>query len=152
MAVTVSVRRAGEGDHAFLVAGNVALARESEGLALDEAVVRRGVAACLADPAKGFYLVAEDDAGQRLGQLMVTTEWSDWRDGVFFWIQSVYVIGDARRRGVYAALHNEVIRLSEAAGNVVGVRLYVHRDNVGAMATYRRMGMSESHYALYEAG
>lgn len=148
--MAVSVRSAGEGDHAFLVAGNLALARESEGLVLDEDTVRRGVAACLADPQKGFYLIAEDETGARVGQLMVTSEWSDWRAGVFLWIQSVYVVSDARRRGVYSALHRELMRLATAAKDVVGVRLYVDRDNLGAQATYRAMGMSESHYALYE--
>src|SRR6185369_14223969 len=100
------IRRAEPRDLAALVAGNAAMALETEGRRLDPARLERGVRALLADPAKGFYLVAEE-AGNVVGQLMITTEWSDWRDGVFWWIQSVHVVPSHRRRGVYRRLHRE---------------------------------------------
>ncbi len=140
------VRDATEGDLAFLVAGNLALALESEGLELDEATVRSGVAAGLAGRAR--YRIAELE-GEAVGQLMLTDEWSDWRNGPVWWIQSVFVLPRARRRGVYRALHASV-RAEAAAAGVVGVRLYVDQRNTSAIATYRALGMDDGHYALFE--
>jgi len=148
----VRVRRAGPGDAGRLRDGNVAMALETEGLALEPWRVLAGVEAVLRDPAKGFYLVATDSAGAALGQLLVTYEWSDWRAGVLFWIQSVYVWPEARRRGVYRALHAAVLEEARGRGaeRVAGIRLYVHRDNAGAQAVYRAMGMEETAYRVFE--
>ena len=104
---TINIRRATLSDFAFIVESNVAMAWETEELALNDAVVRAGVGAVLADSSLGFYLVAEID-GNHAGQLMVTYEWSDWRNGLWWWIQSVYVRPEYRRRGVYTALHRHV--------------------------------------------
>ncbi|MCC6623639.1 MAG: GNAT family N-acetyltransferase [Deltaproteobacteria bacterium] len=128
--------------------GNVAMAHETEAVALDPARVLRGVDAVLADPAKGFYLVAELD-GAYAGQLMVTYEWSDWRDGTQWWIQSVWVPPEHRRRGVYRALHEAVVTRARAAG-AVGVRLYVADTNARAMATYAALGMEDAGYRVFE--
>lgn len=130
--------------------GNVAMAAETEALALDPERVLRGVEAVLRDPGKGFYLVAYDaESGAVAGQLMVTYEWSDWRDGMQWWIQSVHVVPAWRRRGVYRALHEAVVARARAAG-AVGVRLYVAGENVGAQRTYVALGMTETHYRLFE--
>ncbi|MBL9023376.1 MAG: GNAT family N-acetyltransferase [Myxococcales bacterium] len=135
---------------ASIVAGNQALAWETEQKVLDAARLERGVLAVLRDPAKGFYLVAVDEAGEVVGQLMVTYEWSDWRDGTFWWIQSVYVVPPARRRGVYRALYQRALEMAKADNGVCGVRLYVERKNTPAQATYEALGMMRAHYEMFE--
>jgi ribosomal protein S18 acetylase RimI-like enzyme len=146
----VVVRKARPSDHATLVRFNCALARESEGLALDRDVVARGVAAALADPARGEYRVAEV-RGAIAGALLLTREWSDWRDGWIVWIQSVYVEPAHRRTGVYRALHRAVERELAEQGGCVALRLYVDRRNTSAQATYARLGMRPSGYVVFEA-
>jgi len=128
--------------------GNRAMALETEQLDLDPVRLLRGVEAVLADPTKGFYLVA-DSAGDVVGQLMITYEWSDWRAGTCWWIQSVHVIPAARRQGVYRALHAEALRRAKAAG-AVAVRLYVIASNRSAQATYTSLGMHDSGYRVFE--
>ena len=128
-----------------------AMAAETEDKPLDPAVVRAGVRGLLDRPEHGFYLVAQrGDAAA--GSLMVTPEWSDWRGGFFWWIQSVYVDPDHRRTGVYRALHEAVRAQAAAHGEVIGIRLYVERENDGARAVYARLGMEETPYRLYEEG
>ena len=146
----LDVRDARASDAEVLVAFNAAMARETEALELDLARLRSGVAAALSDSGKGRYLLAELD-GRAAGCLLITREWSDWRNGWVWWIQSVYVAPDARRRGVYTALHRAVLDRARASGDVVGVRLYVDRDNRRAQATYQKLGMKEARYLLYEA-
>ena len=146
----IRIRRALPADAGFIVASNAAMALESEGRELDAAALGLGVGAVLGDDALGFYLVAEVD-GRLAGQLMVTFEWSDWRNGMFWWIQSVYVRPEFRRRGVYRALHRYVSEAARAAGNVCGLRLYVEVDNATAQAVYREMGMSQTRYYMYES-
>jgi ribosomal protein S18 acetylase RimI-like enzyme len=103
----------------------------------------------IAQPALGFYLVAEMQ-GEVVGCLMVTTEWSDWRNGRFWWIQSVYVPAAWRRRGVFRALYGHVTSAAAREPDVCGVRLYVERENAVAQSTYRSLGMSETDYLLFE--
>jgi len=136
-------------DVAHLVEFNRAMAAESEDKGLDVPVLERGVRYLLDHPDEGFYLIAER-SGTAVGTLMVTYEWSDWRNGRFWWIQSVYVIPSERRRGVYRALHQHVRERARRDPQACGLRLYVERENVGAMATYRAMGMTETRYRLYE--
>jgi GNAT superfamily N-acetyltransferase len=143
------VRPAVAADLALLVAFNAAMARETEGRALDEARLRRGVEHALSDPARGRYLVAES-GGAVVGALLLTREWSDWRDGWFWWIQSVYVAPHARGQGVYAALHRHVESEARGTAGVCGLRLYVDRDNEGAQCVYEALGMSRSDYLFYE--
>lgn len=147
--MTLLVRPAREGDAATVTRFNVAMALETEHLALDPERAGRGVRALLADAQKGLYFVAERD-GATVGQLMVTYEWSDWRNAFWWWIQSVWVEPQARRTGVYRALYAHVLEAARAAG-CCGVRLYVERDNRRAMATYRALGMSPSKYEFFEA-
>ena len=125
------------------------MAQETEGLALDDARTLAGVRAVLADEKRGFYLVAERE-GAVVGQLMITTEWSDWRNAWFWWIQSVYVLPAHRRTGVFRALHDEVLRQVAARDDVCGVRLYVEKDNTRAQQTYQDLGMAQTDYLLFE--
>lgn len=145
---TPTIRSAHSGDLDALVAFNAAMAQETEHKTLDPAVLRAGTAAVLADPARGFYLVAECD-GAVAGCLMVTHEWSDWRNGDWWWIQSVYVDPAFRRRGVYRALHAETERRARATPEVIGLRLYVERANHRAQTTYAALGMSAASYHIY---
>lgn len=131
-----------------LVGNNVTMAMESEHLALDAAVVRRGVQRLLLDPKRGRYVVAVDGNDVVVGQLMLTVEWSDWRDGWWWWIQSVYVGAVWRRRGVYRALHEHVFAEVNARADVCGLRLYVEPDNVAARAVYAQLGMTESYRVM----
>ncbi len=146
---TFSVRRAAAGDVGALVEFNLAMARETEAKELAPEVLRAGVRRFIERPQYGFYVVAED-AREAVGSLMVTYEWSDWRDGLFWWIQSVYVRPSHRRRGVYRRLYEHVKRLAAAAPDVRGFRLYVEKENRAAQETYERLGMSETHYKMYE--
>jgi ribosomal protein S18 acetylase RimI-like enzyme len=138
------IRDAAPADLQTLVDFNAAMAMETENKQLDRAVLTKGVARLLGDRALGRYFVAVDDNDSILGQLMITTEWSDWRNGPFFWIQSVYVRPDARRHGVYRALHEHVVKVAKEAG-AVGVRLYVEPHNTRAIATYTRLGMKKTY-------
>ena len=144
-----TVRAAVPADLDALVRFNAAMAQETEGKRLDPARLREGVAAALADPARGRYLVAEQ-GGRVAGALLLTREWSDWRNGWFWWIQSVYVRPEDRGRGVYRALHASVLAEARADAGVCGVRLYVDQDNRAAQATYAAVGMQRTHYLFYE--
>jgi len=147
--MSITIRPASADDADFLARGNAAMALETEHKRLDPAVVSAGVRAALADPAKGLYFIAERD-GQRVGQLMYTYEWSDWRNGMFWWIQSVYVLPEARRGGVFRALFRQVEQLAERDPSVCGIRLYVERENTRAQATYRHCGMHDAGYVVME--
>jgi ribosomal protein S18 acetylase RimI-like enzyme len=145
----VTIRQACPEDATIIVEFNRRLAEESEGKTLDPALLRPGVAAALADPLKASYFLACD--GDRvLGQMMITLEWSDWRNGWFWWIQSVYVRPEARRRGVFRALFEHVQQAARDDPNVIGLRLYVEHENHPAQATYRRMGMATTGYLVLE--
>lgn len=132
-----------------LVRMNQLLAEETEGRGLDPVTIRAGVAAVLADERKGAYWVARR-AGVVVGQALVTTEWSDWRDGWFWWLQSVYVERGARRQGVFRALYREITRAARARGDVRGVRLYVERHNEAAQRTYRALEFVVTDYVVME--
>jgi len=148
--VTYRIRRGLLADADLLTHFNHAMARESEDKPLDLARLKAGITALLNHPADGYYLIAECDRGEAAGALMLTFEWSDWRNGRFWWIQSVYVRPEFRRTGVYRALHAHVRDAAHADPTACGLRLYVERENTGAQATYRAMGMVETHYRLYE--
>jgi ribosomal protein S18 acetylase RimI-like enzyme len=145
----VQVRLAAIEDAEFLVSGNARMALETEDLSLDLERLRRGVRAVFDDPARGFYLIAEA-SGAPVGQMMITYEWSDWRDGVFWWIQSVYTLPESRRRGVFRALYSYAEALARRQDRVCGLRLYVESHNGRAQETYRRCGMRETGYRMFE--
>ena len=146
----MTVRAAVLTDVEFLVDGNARMAMETESLELDRARLRAGVEAVFADAGRGFYLIAEVE-GERAGQMMITYEWSDWRNGVFWWIQSVYTVPELRGRGAFKALYGAVEAMARERGGVCGLRLYVEAHNETAQATYRRCGMSETVYRMFEA-
>ena len=143
------IRVATPDDAATLVEFNVAMARETESKQLLPEVIGAGVRALLANPACGFYVVAEED-GRLVGSLMITKEWSDWRNGDFWWIQSVYVRPEARRRGVFRSLYRHVQALAAADPGVCGFRLYVERENAAAQETYGALGMKPTRYLVFE--
>ncbi len=145
----VVIRPATPADVPTIVEFNRRLAAETEDKVLDPAVLTRGVQATLTDPHKGPYYLA-DEGGQILGQLQITFEWSDWRDGWMWWIQGVYVRADARRRGVFRALFEHVHRQARADPQVVALRLYVESENHRAQETYARLGMSRTGYLVFE--
>lgn len=131
-----------------LVAGNLAMARETEDLELDAARLESGIRALLDGRQPGAYYVIEDDRGV-VAQLMVTYEWSDWRDATVWWIQSVYVWPDARGHGLYRTLYHEVLERARVAG-AAGVRLYVDARNQAAQTVYTKLGMDGDHYRVFE--
>ena len=128
---------------------NAAMAKETEGKELDIKLLRRGVEAALTRSDLGFYLVAEH-TGRPAGQLLITYEWSDWRNAFFWWIQSVYVSPEYRRMGVYKALHVYAAVEARRQGNVCGLRLYVDKDNRIAKGAYASLRMRQTHYDMYE--
>lgn len=146
---SVSIRAATKADVDRLVEFQKAMAAETEDKGLDPNRLRAGIEYLIDHPEEGFYLIAERD-GESAGSLMVTFEWSDWRNGRFWWIQSVYVDVAHRRQGVYSALHAAIRRRASDDLAGCGIRLYVEVENVNAQATYRQLGMAETRYRLYE--
>lgn len=144
-----SIRRATLSDLNTLVAFNAAMAEETEDKMLDEETLRSGIRALLRDEQKGRYWVAEHNHHVS-GALMCTTEWSDWRNGAFWWIQSVYVRPDMRRQGIFTALYEHVRAAAEDAPGACGLRLYVERENATAQSTYEALGMARTAYQMYE--
>ncbi len=147
--MTISVRPARADDAELVAELNARLAADTEDLSLDRARLLAGVRAVLEDPGKGFYTMAER-AGSVVGQLLITREWSDWRNGDFWWIQSVFVVPEARGAGVFRALYEHVDRLARERGDVCGLRLYVERHNESAQRTYERLGMQRTVYDMFE--
>ena len=145
----IHVRLADPADQARLVEFTRAMARETENLELLPDVIAAGVRNVFQHPAYGFYLVAEVE-GEIVGGLMVTTEWSDWRNGLFWWIQSVYVVPTHRRQGVYKRMYDLVGQLAAAHPHVCGFRLYVEKSNHDAQAAYRAIGMEEKPYVMFQ--
>jgi ribosomal protein S18 acetylase RimI-like enzyme len=142
------VRQASSADLDVLVAGNLALAEESERVQLDADTLREGIRAILESRAPGRYSVAEID-GRVVGQLLITFEWSDWRNRMVWWIQSVYVVPDSRGRGILRMLYDVARREARASG-AGGLRLYVDTTNTRAQAVYRALGMTGDHYRVFE--
>lgn len=147
--MSIEVRPARSADLAVIVDYNMRLASETETKTLDHETLARGVAAVLEEPARGRYFVAERD-GAVVGQLLITYEWSDWRNGTFWWLQSVYVAAAERRRGVFSALYSEVLDAARRDGGVCGLRLYVEQANRNAERTYRARGFDSTPYRVME--
>ena len=150
----IRVRPGGEADADTIAAFNRAMALETEERDIPHERLAAGVRGMLSRPQYGFYGVAEVD-GEVAGCLMVTYEWSDWRNGLFWWIQSVYVSDRFRRRGVYRALYDwvrEEARRASAEGDerCCGFRLYVEKDNHAAQRTYHALGMRVCDYLMFE--
>jgi GNAT superfamily N-acetyltransferase len=149
MSDAVTIRAAEPNDANTLVQFNIAMAWETERKRLDPATVVRGVRTVLANASHGFYVVAIV-AGETAGSLLVTYEWSDWRCGRFWWIQSVYVQPECRRMGVFKELYEFIREQASRNPDVCGLRLYVEQSNHTAQNTYTRIGLEETPYRLYE--
>ncbi|MDQ2747906.1 MAG: GNAT family N-acetyltransferase [Acidobacteriota bacterium] len=145
----MEIRIANSADAASLIDFNQAMALETEGKSLNSETLRKGVGAIFDDEKKGFYVVAESE-NEIVGGLMITFEWSDWRDQWFWWIQSVYILPKFRGRKIYCLLYEFVKRKAVEHGDVCGFRLYVERENINAQKVYEKMGMSSSHYLMFE--
>ncbi|HNY41011.1 MAG TPA: GNAT family N-acetyltransferase [Bryobacteraceae bacterium] len=145
----ITVRPATAADAEFLVRGNASMALETEGISLDLDRLRDGVHSLFEKPDRGIYYVAEF-GGRRAGQMMITYEWSDWRNGDFWWIQSVWVEKESRGLGVFTAMYRFVENLARTNSNVAGLRLYVEHENRRAQATYSKVGMSRTVYEMFE--
>jgi len=145
----MKIRKARITDTEIIADYNFRLALETEERRLNVRRVRQGVRALLRDPKKGVYFVAEEKA-KVIGQILITLEWSDWRNGNFWWIQSVYVAKEFRQRGVFRALYAHVHKLARSTRNVCGLRLYVDEQNHRAQEAYERLGMNESNYKFFE--
>ena len=143
------IRRALAQDAAELAEFNINTASETEPFELIPEVVAAGVRTMIENPQMGFYLVVELDNGIQ-ASLMITTEWSDWRNGMFWWIQSVYVRPAYRRQGLYRELYARIKELAEQEPNVCGFRLYVEKENIKAQKAYQALGMSETDYKMFE--
>jgi len=144
----MNIRLAGREDAYHFVEFNKAMALETEGKALDVPIVEAAVNAVVEDPSKGFYIVAEDE-GEIVGGLMITYEWSDWRNAWWWWIQSVFIRPEARGRKIYSLLYDDVKRRAKEAGSVYGIRLYVEYENEHASRVYEKVGMKREHYHMY---
>lgn len=147
--MSITIRTATRDDIAHIAQWNVSMALETERKVLEPDVIERGVTAVFDEPRRGFYLVAER-AGEPAGCLLITYEWSDWRAGDFWWIQSVYVVESARREGVFRQLYEDAKQRAKQSG-AVGLRLYVETENERAQRTYAGLGMERCHYFMYEA-
>jgi GNAT superfamily N-acetyltransferase len=143
------VRKAVLADAATLAEFNRHLAWETERMKLSAETVTQGVENLLRNPERGFYLVAEENK-ELAGCLMITFEWSDWRNANFWWVQSAYVREMSRRKGIYRKLYEQACELARESGDVCGIRLYVEKENLVAQQTYARLGMSESCYKIFE--
>ncbi len=149
--MAVIVRDAQLHDLAAIVEFNARLALETEHKTLDREVLTRGVSRALAEPGRLRYWVAADsEAAQVVGQVGSTREWSDWRDGWVWWLQSVYVEASSRGQGVFRALHGHVRNLARSDPNVIGLRLYVETSNHRAQDAYRALGLATGGYDVYE--
>lgn len=149
----LTVRPAERGDLETIVSFSAAMAWETEGRRLDQVLLKQGTEAIMEAPDRGLFFVAGLDHGgahELVGQLMITYEWSDWRNASFWWIQSVYVAPTWRRLGIYRRMHETVLTRARASGTVCGVRLYVDQHNDVAQKVYERVGLSPSPYRVYE--
>ncbi len=145
----IEIRKGRLSDLERIVELQLRMAQETEGLGLDRDVVSKGVRGVFQEPARGSYWVAEEK-GELLGMLLAIPEWSDWRNGTVLWIHSLYVIGQASRRGVFKKLYLNLKKQVEQSPELMGLRLYVDKTNKPAQEVYEKLGMSKEHYELYE--
>ena len=148
-AEAISVRPACRDDVSLMARWAEAMALETEDKQLKPDMLRRGIQIAVDDPTRGLYFIA-DIAGEPVGTLMLTYEWSDWRCSWWWWIQSVYIVPAHRRKGVYRALYAHVLAMAKAREDVRGLRLYVERENSNAQRTYEFLGMLDAGYRMYE--
>ena len=143
------IRSASPDDISDIAQFNIAMAQETEERQLDPETIQSGVSGVIQNHAHGFYLIAERDQ-VAVGSLLITFEWSDWRNGTLWWIQSVYVKPEHRRTGIFKALYDAVISRAHDTENVRGIRLYVEQENLGAQSVYQKLLMQKTPYQMYE--
>tara|TARA_B100001287_G_scaffold256670_1_gene241700 strand:- start:272 stop:727 length:456 start_codon:yes stop_codon:yes gene_type:complete len=143
------IRKGEKKDIDVIAKYNIAMALETENKILDDETITNGVSSIIKDKSKGQYWVMEIDS-ILVGQLMVTYEWSDWRNGMMWWIQSVYVEPHYRRRGVYSSLYNNLVKMAKLDSSCCGIRLYVEKENYKAQDTYKSLGMKNAGYEIME--
>jgi len=144
----ITIRKATSDDAPAIVSFQKAMAMETEGMELDSDVVTEGVMALFDNTGKGQYFVAEEQ-DTVVASLMITYEWSDWRNANIWWFQSVYVIPGYRRKGVFRMMYDHVKKEGMEQG-IAGLRLYVESENIRAQKTYEAMGMNGQHYRMFE--
>ena len=147
--IKITIREATREDTENIVRFQEGMALETEGKVLDQVLLRDGITAIFDSSQKGFYIVAEVGSVV-VGSLLITYEWSDWRNATFWWIQSVFVDANWRRNGVYRSMYDYVVNVAKSRKDICGIRLYVERTNTIAQETYKDLGMTHSHYDLYE--
>lgn len=145
----LQIRLSNEIDYQQIVAFQLAMAKETEGIELDKQIVEEGVRSVYRDPQKGKYYVAVKNE-KIVGSLMLTPEWSDWRNNWVMWIQSVYIIPEMRRKGVFKKMYDHIVESVSSNQDVAGLRLYVDTSNINAINVYTRLGMNGDHYKLFE--
>ena len=143
------IRKASDNDIDTIVTFNYLIAKETEAILLDKNIVKLGVESVFTDPSKAQYWVAENN-NEIIGQLMITYEWSDWRNGDMWWIQSVYVTENFRRRGVFSSLYKHIEHMAKENPGCCGIRLYIEKHNERAQKTYLSLGMNDSGYDVME--
>ena len=147
--IKITIREATREDTENIVRFQEGMALETEGKVLDQVLLRDGITAIFDSSQKGFYIVAEVGSVV-VGSLLITYEWSDWRNATFWWIQSVFIDANWRRKGVYRSMYDYVVNVAKSRKDICGIRLYVERTNTIAQETYKDLGMTHSHYDLYE--
>ena len=150
-AMHIEITDASFADASIIAEFNQQMAQETENKTLDTATINAGVERMITDSSLGRYLVAREETGRIVGCLGITYEWSDWRNGLFWWIQSVYVHGDYRRSGVFSALYRHVESLARRDPQICGIRLYVERENARAQRTYESLGMEMTDYRVMQS-
>lgn len=143
------IRKASDNDIDTIVTFNYLIAKETEAKLLDKNILKLGVKSVITDPSKAQYWVVESN-NEIIGLLMVTYEWSDWRNGNMWWVQSVYVAEKFRRRGVFSALYNHLEHMAKDNPDCCGIRLYVEKHNKRAQKTYLSLGMNDAGYDVME--
>ena len=145
----ITTREATDADATIIADFNASMAKETENIELNRERLRQGVEALIADSTKGKYYLAEAD-GKVVGQLLLTYEWSDWRNATFWWIQSVYVHPKYRHQGIFRSLYRTIETIALKNGDICGLRLYVEKTNQRAQQTYESLGMKFSHYQMMD--
>jgi ribosomal protein S18 acetylase RimI-like enzyme len=143
------IRKAVQEDIGVIAGFQQKMAMETENLSLDESLLINGVGNVFRNPSLGFYLIAQDN-DRVIASMLLTPEWSDWRNSLFLWIQSLYVIPEYRKKGVFRMMYEHVRRMVQDSGDYAGLKLYVDESNTPAQKTYRQVGMRSSHYRLFE--
>lgn len=145
----ITIRKSIASDIPILVDFQQKLALETESVSLDPQILKKGMQALFDDPSKGFYNVVEE-SGIIIGCHMVTYEWSDWRNGMVLWLQSVYVTESYRKKGIFKMMYDNILRIISEDASLIGLRLYVDKTNERAMKVYQSLGMNGDHYTVYE--